>query len=148
MADDMAWDAIIVPSSKHTDKNLLIVGVLRINKEAENIPKPHGNVRGNHKLLLANNGVIDQKDKDLINDYFKDNNVFMKPEFFDNTSSKHVIDEDWEQSTMKKMKLGNFNNGNYKGIAVGPTARRQFGSPKFKNKMIKTNPNSTKPYKA
>src|SRR5690242_7827571 len=106
-ADDMDWDIIIVPSSKATDKNLLVVGVLRVSEEAENIPYPNGNKKGNHKLILGNDGVITQADKDAIESYFKGNNVFMKPDFFDSRPPAYVIQEDWEKSTMKKMKLGN-----------------------------------------
>jgi hypothetical protein len=71
-----------------------------------------------------------------------DNNVFMKPEFFDNVEEeiKRVIDEDWEASTMGRMKLGNFRNKNYGGIAVGPTARGIVGAKKFHNTMPRTGP--------
>lgn len=146
LSDDMAWDIIIAPSSNTTDKNLLIAGVVRIGQSAEDIPFPNGNVKGNHKLILANNGVITDKDKKDIADYFAGNNVFEKPDFFDIRSSERVIEEDWERSTFNKMKLGNFNNGIYGGIAVGPTARRMEGSKNFKNKMPITNPNSTRTY--
>jgi hypothetical protein len=144
MTDGMGWDIIIAPGSQSNDKQLLVCGVVRISPDAENIPYPNGNKQGNHKLILSKDGKITDKEKEDITNYFRENKVFMTPEFFDKKSPEDIIKEDWEGSTMGKMKLGTFKNKQYHGIAVGPTARRSLGAHKFHNTMPKTNPGSVK----
>lgn len=81
-ADNMPWDIIVAPSSSDTDKNLLISGIVKVAKDALDIPPPHGNKPGNDKLILSKNGKLTNDDKKNIIKYFKDNKAFDPPKFF------------------------------------------------------------------
>lgn len=137
-ADNMAWDVIISPSSKPEDTNLLIVGVVRISPTASEIPAPKGNVPGNHKLILGNDGKTIPKDKELITQYFEGNPAFKTPEFFDSVSYKTLVNEEWESSTLGKYHLGTFKDKSQVGIAVGDVARSYFGAKPVKNNLPRT----------
>lgn len=80
--DNMGWDIIIVPSSSAKDTNLLIVGVVEVKPDADAIPFPEGNIPGNHKLLLAQDGKINQNDIDHLTYYFSTTKPFLPPKFF------------------------------------------------------------------
>lgn len=79
--DNMGWDIIIVPSSSERD-NLLIAGVVEVRPDADTIPYPEGNIPGNHKLLLAKDGKVNQNDIRHLTYYFSTTKPFLPPKFF------------------------------------------------------------------
>jgi hypothetical protein len=137
-ADNMGWDIMIAPSSSPNDRNLLISGVVTISDDAENIAPPHGNKKGNHKLILSKDGVLSNEDKQAFNKYFEPNKSFNQPSYFDEKDISSVLSEDWEKATLQKFKLGKFKDESSKGIVVGPTARTIYHANKFKNNLPKT----------
>ena len=87
-ADDMGWDLVIAPSACEEDvnhiksgHNLEAVGYVPVNededvwaKETASKDNPNGKKPpfGNHKIILAPNKAIENKDKNEIEDFFED----------------------------------------------------------------------------
>jgi hypothetical protein len=136
-ADGMNWDVI---SCDKDSTEGFIVGVVKIHPQADAIPKPDGNVPGNHKLILSSTESISDENKELINNYFSDVKSFLKPIYFNKeTDMNQVYQENVESATLGKYKLGHFRDESTDGIAVGPTARNQFNAVKYKNNLPRTN---------
>ncbi len=136
-ADGMNWD-IITCDDGMTEG--FVVGVVKIHPQADAIPKPDGNLPGNHKLILSSTQNISDEDKEAIKNYFSGLKSFLEPVYFNkDTDMSHVYQENVEDATLGKYKLGHFKDQSTDGIAVGPTARAYYGSKKMKNNLPRTN---------
>ena len=62
-ADKMGWDLIIAPSYNEKSDNLQPAGYVRY--------KEGTGKEGNDKIIISKNGTINEKDKQIITDYFK-----------------------------------------------------------------------------
>jgi hypothetical protein len=71
-ADNMGWDIIFPPSQRPTGKNLIPVGIVKINDE-KSIWKERANKEppiGNDKVIVAPDGKISDEDKNIISSFF------------------------------------------------------------------------------
>jgi len=83
-ADEMGWDIIFPPSEKPSGKNLLAVGIVKINddkdlwrKMADKLPPA-----GNDKIIVSSGGNISEEDKEIISNFFETMWQFKKVKWF------------------------------------------------------------------
>lgn len=84
-ADNMGWDIIFPPSQKPTGKNLIPIGIIKVNgdkeiwkEKADKLPPT-----GNDKIIVSSNGKILEDDKKIINEFFKPMWQFEKIKWLD-----------------------------------------------------------------
>jgi hypothetical protein len=127
-ADNMGWDFIIEPNSKYS-KDLKLIGIIKIKDNANQIPHPNGNKKGNDKLILSNNGIIDNNSIQILKNYFNEIPWFENILIFNQNEINPINIKErktWESETFKDIKLSHVNNGTFGGIAVGSVVKRSF----------------------
>ena len=117
-SDGMGWDIIIPRSVEEPFTNMKVAGLVKYVDER--LDK-----KGNHKIIIAPNGIVSENDKNEILSFFSKRDYIVTPEFFDNNENLEEK-RTWETSTFKQHKLTRVKDGDYVGMGVGDVARRHF----------------------